>query len=215
MNAIFVSGTWARRKGKVDAWLRTGSPFQEMLSRRGIYRLHDEKVFWSDHEAGLIVEDIYDVFHRQRRDQAWIAGGKNIAAVLDWDPRIDLVVAHSHGNNCTACAAVGEGHLLRNTLRRVRWLAIDPPVRREQRLQAGYEYWAKWSPGIVQTVSGTWNWRSWPRWAGSRRLPWDRAHLPGAVVYDQPDGHSAVLDRAANYEDWWDKVIAAVKEERG
>ena len=206
LRAVFVGGTWSRRGQKTDGWLMPGSSFSTLLNYRGIRRVHDDRI-WSTVEDGLIAEDIVARLRGKPIDGAWRKGAYRLANLLSKNDDVDLLISHSHGAQVVALAA----HLVRTEMSGIRWLAIDPPVRRERLIHWGYEEMAKLSPRIVQTISSTWNFRSWPRWAGARRLPWDRKHLPGAIAYDQPSGHSEVLRWPYSNDTWWDSVIHAVK----
>ena len=216
MKAIFVGGTWSRRqKGKpAAAWLREGSFFEEMCRKQGIQRKGHMQV-WSTHEDGLIAEDVADDLARRPKDHAWVMGGLQLADLLMDNPDVDMVISHSHGAQVVAQAALnvadrkGVGGLMG-----LRWLAVDPPVRREVDLHMGYLKMGAYGAGVVQTISSPWNWRSWPRWAGARRWPWDEALLPRVKKwFRQPGGHSAVLNDPHAWN-WWMPVLRAAKGER-
>lgn len=207
MKAIRVSGTWGRRGGKVSPWLLDGD-FARIARVNGVTCIPHDPI-WSTAEDGLLVEDAESLLFHRPRDAAWRAGGIVLANALVSDPSIDTVITHSHG---AQVASVAWRRLTVGRVSDITWLAVDPPVRREEYLRNGYM--AMGCHGrIVQTISSAWNWRSWPRWAGSRRLPWDRAALPWATVIDQPGGHSEVLEDPDAYREWWGLVLAEVARE--
>ena len=207
LRAVFVGGTWSR-KGQHEAdWLDPAhSRFQAVCALNHVKRVHADRI-WSTREDGLIVEDVFDFLKGHKIDGAWKEGGNRLGTLLDVNDDVDLIISHSHGAQVVAMAAlVVPGDKLTN----IRWLAIDPPVRREKMLMTGYMRMMSFSPRIVQTISATWDCASWPRWAGARRFPWDRRALPGAFPFDQPNGHSDVLRYPYSHYAWWQRVLAAV-----
>ena len=215
MKAIFVGGTWSRRQGRTAAWLQEGSEFESLCRENGIERRGHMQV-WSTHEDGLVSEDLADSLRHRPRDYAWVTGGLQLERILADNPDVDLVISHSHGAQVMAEAALNIADKRGvNGFEGLRWLAVDPPVRKDVDLHMGYLKMGAYGAGVVQTISSPWNWRSWPRWAGARRFPWDEALLPRiARWFRQPDGHSRVLEHPTEYRNWWEPVLRAARGER-
>ena len=155
-----------------------------------------------------------------------------------------IVCAHSHGNQVAAHAfdilrnnttypawAANEPLTLEawRARRPVFWLAVDPPVRRELQFiynaaiaslrmrNAAYHGLAGGHGFCLQTRSSAWNPRSWPRYLGARRWPWDAsvlgAHtLTPALQVAQPGGHSQVLLQPEKHLEWWDGITRRVND---
>ena len=139
------------------------------------------------------------LFHRRAAGAAWASAAKAAGPAAWYDGArrlaripaetdVDLVVSRGAGACVVAPAAMPRFGLPDARLAGLRWLAIDPAVRREPEFVYGNRVWSGWSAGIVQT-------------AGAER------RLRGAIVIDRPAGGGGGAD-------WWAQVIGAVQRGR-
>lgn len=236
--ALCVGGTWDF--DQKEGWTHPGSPLGELLEFAcddGPILIRQHRDYWNHHEEGLIAETLWQRVRGEPNFPAWRAGGEQLAKALfalaarDAGDRWPLlIISHSHGAQVTAYAldslrmdpawrapVNSKGEPCR-WQREVFWLAIDPPVRRELALVYNSAYQslnlrAPWvhRPHLVQTRSNARNWKSWPRYLGARRWPWDASRMVGdrrVKDYDipfvaQPGGHSDVLLRPRRHDLWW------------
>ena len=215
-DAYLVGGTWQR--DEPGAWTWYGSPFADMLYRLYGIRVHDHRRDWNRHEDGLLIEDVWDRLTGRPHDVDWNRGGGRmwaelLALLTNGDRHPLLIITHSHGAQVAAIAlqAMERRGELKKPVREVCWLAVDPPVRRDMAdayRHSGLFLSRTSKRPIVQTRSSGANWRSWPRWAGARRWPWDGSKLtPDTVLLPQPGGHSRVLERPDSYPGFWQAVF--------
>ena len=161
----------------------------------------------------------------------------------DGTPRPLILAPHSHGNQVVAHAldhlrdpdeypewSAKEPLTLAawRARRPVFWLALDPPVRRELNFvynaaiaslrmrNAAYHGLVGGHGFCLQTRSDGRNWKSWPRYLGARRWPWDAsvlgAHtLTPALLVPQPGGHSDVVLNPERHLEWWDGITRRVE----
>lgn len=222
--ALLCPGTWYSRGS--HRWAHAGSAFSKLLASvspagRVVPRPHP--AFWSYAEDGLIAEHVWHRLTGRTDFKAWREGGSNLAPAILEESKRDtdvplVVVSHSHGGQVAAYAfdelRTLDGWFTEDPHERLRpvvWLAVDPPVRRELHLiyNAAHQSLMLHCPSVrgpyvVQTRSSGLDPRSWPRWCGGRKPPWNASVLSGSVeVVPQPGGHSRVLYHAEDYAPWW------------
>ena len=215
--------------GGRDVWAAPSSPFADLMRDFGLARA-PHRDFWDDHEDGLLIQDGWDRLRQRELDPDWRQGAHHLRYWLEHrteDTGVQII-CHSHGGQV---AALGLGGLFRKG-----WAApfplgllyVDTPLR--DGLHDAYRAAADLvmaSPAprpvhglIVQMRSSAWNWRSWPRYLGARkmwagvipgpRMPWSPGHLPGVQrIVPVHGGHSDVLAQPHRHRAEWERAFSA------
>ena len=208
---IPVAGTWARRNFRKNAWYRTGSPFDQKMSKIGYTRVDQkrnpqkpDRGFWSGDVNGLIFQRL---FRTSQRD--WKLGGADLAEFIGIKRKKELedaeeiaIIAHSHGGQVVAFALkflVDQGI---DPLPNLRVVTVDMPVRTGRVF--GF-LWRRSMDHIYEAASDyidcrwdhLYSQRAWRhlktywRWLGSQFGP--RKFKYARSNREIPGGHSGVL----------------------